>query len=319
MTAALRSSVRFSWLVRPFGLVLCTGAIACGSGTSSSHSAVNSPVTPTVPSAPTTRTQLQIVAVPATLQIGLAAQVRAIARYEDGTYVDASAQAFWSSSRPDVCKIAEDEIVSAVGAGTAVLQARFGDLSASASLSCGYFIEASVHENAPTENVVVPGAQIVAVGGPLDGRTFLTDAQGHVTLPPVAAPGFRLQFKKTGYDDLDYIIRQLPRETALDIGMMPVPSVHVDYSPGLGCTTQNDFVEDGFSSHREGHLYAEVRGSNNLLTVSSGGKVWLEASTEALDVRPRGDVIIPAGDYHVYVQFDNPCSSTAAASIDHLP
>ena len=53
-----------------------------------------------------------------------------------------------------------------------------------------------VHETAPTASVVLAGAAIEAIGGPLNGQTFTADPDGRFTLPPVAAPGFALHVQE---------------------------------------------------------------------------------------------------------------------------
>ena len=105
------------------------------------------------------------------------------------------------SSEPGVCVVSATGVVEGRGAGTATVKATYSGRSGAATLMCGFVISALVHENPPTTDVALPRTRVEVAGGLLDGRTFQTDAEGRVSLPPVAAPGFALYFKKPGYDD----------------------------------------------------------------------------------------------------------------------
>ncbi len=202
-----------------------------------------------------------------------------------------------------------------MGAGIVTLTAEHDRLSARASLPCGFVVTAWVHENAPTRDVVLPGAQVVVVGGPHAGSILSTDAQGRVAIPPVASPGFRLQFKKPGYDDADYVVEQLPRETALDIEMMPVPGVRIDY------VRRCPYLVDSISTHREGRvrLSASVPAGPGYTAASvmvyTPRKIWAEAFADRTRPTALVDALLPAGDYLVYGQ--GLCTADSKASVEH--
>jgi hypothetical protein len=155
-------------------------------------------------------------------------QLRAISRADDGGLQDVSQLATWRSSDETICAVSPAGMAQGRGAGTATVTASYSGMSGTATLTCGYVITALVHENVPTTSVIVPGARVEIEGGTLNGRTFQADASGRVTLPPVAGAGFALNFKHREYDDYRLRIIELPRQTAVDVGLMPALSVRIE-------------------------------------------------------------------------------------------
>jgi hypothetical protein len=311
-------------LARPIVSMLLLALPACGSNVVPAASSAALPTAPSAQPAPSVAA-LQILDVPTSLPLGRTAQLRAVGTYPDGTYVDVSAKATWQSSNPAVCAVSPTGLVSATGAGTATIEARQDSLSRSASVACGFVVIATVHENAPTTNVVLPGTQVVVVGGPHAGLTVSTDAQGRVALPPVSGPGFRLQFKKVGYDDTDYIVEQLPREADLDITMLREPSVRVEYQSACPSSVGS------LTTHREGRLRLSVSIPGalrfdfaSLWVVSPDAdpahrRLWARAEafggSQLTDVV---DALLPAGQYRV----ETYCSTTDnqfKLTVEHLP
>jgi hypothetical protein len=191
-----------------------------------------------------------IAGIPGALQIGQTAPLRAIARAQDGGYVDVTAQARWASSNEAVCQVSAAGVAESRAGGTATITASYAGVTGSGSLSCGYIITATVHENAPTAGTRLQEVSVQADGGPFSGRTFTTDAQGRVSLPVVGQPGFALYFKKHGYDDLRLEIFELPRQVTLDVALMPVPDVRAEWS---GACDGNEATER-FTTRREGRI-----------------------------------------------------------------
>lgn len=211
----------------------CTTLVAIGIVTLTACS--ESPGPPSAPSTPTTVTptapqvrEVTIIGAPSNVQPGDRAQVRAISRAADGGLQDVTAQATWQSSDASVCSVNDTGMVEGRGAGTTTLTASHAGISGSATLTCGYVITATVHENAPTVTVVVPNARVEVEGGALNGRVFDGDATGRVTLPPVTATGIALNFKHPDYEDMRIRITELPRQTVLDVGLMPALAVRFE-------------------------------------------------------------------------------------------
>ncbi len=221
---------------------------SCGGDPAPPSTPTPTPATPTSP-APVTK-ELAITGIPAALQIGQTAQLRAIARADDGGYVEVTAQARWASSNEAVCQVSAAGVAESRSGGTATITASYAGVTGSGSLSCGYVITATVHENAPTEGTRLQEVSVEADGGPFSGRTFTTDAQGRVSLPVVGQAGFALYFKKHGYDDLRMEIFELPRQLTLDVALMPVPDVRMEW--GGACDGKE--VLELFKTRREGRI-----------------------------------------------------------------
>jgi hypothetical protein len=79
-------------------------------------------------------------------------------------------------------------------------------------------------------------------GGELSGQTFFTDTSGSVTLPPVAAPGFVVYFKKADYEDVRYEVIQFPRDLTPGIEMIPAAGAVTFRAAGVNVCT--DFPTD---------------------------------------------------------------------------
>jgi hypothetical protein len=284
----------------------------------------DSPQPPTTPSTPTTTTvtptvpqvrEVTIIGAPANVQIGKTAQLRAAARADDGIQ-DVTAQATWQSSDSGVCAVSSGGLVEGKGAGTATLTATYSGVTGTASLTCGFAITATVHENEPTTSVRLAGARVEVAGGPLDGRTFETDASGRVTLPPVAAPGFALYFKKQGYDDRRLEVFELPRQTALDVWVYREPVTQQEHSGSCGPPESRTIP---FAVPRQGRMRLSVfanefRPSSWMsASVFTPTQVVLSAYTVPSSVPGAAEVIVEPGDYLLY--FSNiGCTNTPGAT-----
>jgi hypothetical protein len=297
---------------------LVVAAIACGD-----ERPLPSSPTPPVSEPSRETSALSILGAPAGLPIGQSAQLRAMAQYIDGGFVDVTQQASWQSSNEQACRVSAGMLTSAA-AGVTTVTAQFGATSATARVACGYVITATVHENPPTLDVMLPDARVEVVGGPLDGQVFLTDAQGRVTLAPVDRAGFWLYFKKRGYDDLRFEIFELPRQSQLDISILREPEVRVEFS-GV-CTGHQGHTKLGdipFSTHREGRVHAAMRTSGGLNAVA---QMQLGMSTVASVCDPpqyscpSGDErVLVAGNYSfgVWAPYGCPAGATWTFSVEH--
>jgi hypothetical protein len=209
---------------------------------------------PAQPQAPTPSgsRQLQevvIAGVPSVVHPGTSQSARAVAHYSDGSYVDVTGSATWSSSDP-ACAANAGQIAG-VAAGIAEIRAAFGGMaSAAVRVACGYVVTITTTENFPTKDVRVPGVEGEVLDGPLAGTTFVTDTRGEAVLPPVMSGGFRIRFKKSGFTNQVEVIRELPRDTTFGVAMVPEFGVRREFVGG--CHDGEDDVR--FSTPRAGPM-----------------------------------------------------------------
>ena len=282
----------------------------------------DSPQPPTTPSTPTTVTptvpqvrEVTIIGAPANVQIGRTAQLRAASRADDGIQ-DVTQQATWQSSNNGVCAVSSGGLVEGIGAGTATLTATYSGVAGTASLTCGFAITAIVHENEPTTSVMLAGARVEVAGGPLDGRTFVTDGSGRVTLPPVAAPGFALYVKKPGYDDRRLEIFELPRQTALDVWVYREPVTQQEHMGSCGPPMSSTIP---ITVPREGRMRLSILTANFTPSGSFGADVFAPTKITLHSFAGRGsnndvdEAIVSPGLYQLY--FSNiGCTNTPGAT-----
>jgi hypothetical protein len=183
--------------------------------------------TPTVPtSGPAVVTALSISGLPSDLVTGTRVQLTATATLSDGSNRDVTTTAEWRVSNAQVASISSTGILAIANPGETEVTAAIEGATASRRLTARatapvYTISGEVHETAPTTSMRVGGVRIEVIGGPLDGRTFMTDSGGTFQLPPVPDSRFALKFKRSGYDDSHYDVVQLPRDSEPRIAMTP--------------------------------------------------------------------------------------------------
>src|SRR6185503_20239333 len=88
-----------------------------------------------------------------------------------------------------------------------------------------FHVSGFLHEPSPTSDVVVPTARIEVVGGTLAGQVFTSDDRGHFVLPPVTVGDFYLHFKKPGYEDSRFWVKELPRDEMIEVELVPERSI----------------------------------------------------------------------------------------------
>jgi hypothetical protein len=74
---------------------------------------------------------------------------------------------------------------------------------------------------------VLAGARIDVVGGPLADQVFATDGEGRFSLPSVTIGNFSLYFKKRGYEDARFWVKDLPRDARVHRGEHDVYRMHL--------------------------------------------------------------------------------------------
>lgn len=281
------------------------------------------PPTQTPGPTPSGSLQLQEVVVagaPAVLYPGKSQSARAVAHYNDGSYVDVTSSATWSSSDP-ACA-AEAGQIAGVSAGIAEIRAAFGGMtSAAVRVACGYVVTITTTENFPTKDVRVPGVEGEVLDGPLAGTTFVTDGNGEAVLPPVMTGGFRIRFKKSGFTNQVEVIRELPRDTTFGVAMVPEFGVRREFVGGCA----DGEVNLDFTTPRAGPLRLTVEltavAPTHYSSLHVRGEVSRREGGQIVDVEDYADpepyhepnsatAMAPAGDYKLYV-FMYPCYESA--------
>ncbi len=213
------------------GAVLACG---CSRENRSPAAPTQSPTpTPTVPSSPTALS-LSVALDRTPLRVSDTATLRAHVRFSDGTESDVS-DATWTVADEAISRVSATGQLTILAAGRTSITAKWKSLSNSLTIDAlgkQYQFTARVHEAAPTANVALGGVQVVVERGSLDGMVLSTDATGAVTLPPTDNAGFRVRFKRPGYDDATFDVVAFPRDASADIAMAPAEGIETIHISG---------------------------------------------------------------------------------------
>jgi Bacterial Ig-like domain (group 2)/Carboxypeptidase regulatory-like domain len=241
--------------MRRFVALVLSGLIlsACqGSKTAGSTTAPNPQATPTI-------TALTITGVPSRGAVGQTVQLAvsvALSGADRKSVVPTDVT--WSSTDTTVATVSPSGLLAVTGPGTADITAVFQGIAARASLVGGFVISGLLREAEPTSARTVAQAQIVVVGGSLDGQVYMTDDAGRFALPPVPAGHFTLNFAKQGYADLRVPVVEVPSDTQLNVSILPAPGMTQEIWEGRGdCSA--DFT---FAVHYDGPVTVQECGSN---------------------------------------------------------
>jgi hypothetical protein len=163
--------------------------------------------------------------------------------FDNGASEDATGQVSWKSSATDVATVSSGGLLTAKGFGDATVTAVFERLSTSGSVHVTrsadgpqqppFQVTGLVHEPTTDGGAAVANARIEVVGGPLAGQVFATDEGGQFALPPVTTADFYLYFKKNGYDDSRFWVKELPRDQVIDMVMLPLGLLELRWSGTL--------------------------------------------------------------------------------------
>jgi hypothetical protein len=199
---------------RNLSIVLATFTVA---GSCSSASPPASPSAPT----PTSVTGVIIDGVPDSPAFGDSAQLVAKVVLENGVQKQLADPA-WKSSDPSIVSVAPSGMVTFVSVGTSEITVSSGGLFTSAAVHVTTTITGVVHESAPTENVLLPGATVDVQGCPTcpaESRRVITDDTGRFALRGVDVLGFSVSVVKPGYLETTHSVTQLPRDQHLDFSL----------------------------------------------------------------------------------------------------
>jgi hypothetical protein len=172
----------------------------------------------------------------ASLEVGFSFHLTATARLSDGSTVDVTARATWTSSNVEVATISQGGVLAALKEGDTEVRATYGNVAARHPItvvrdfanrttpSGTYEVAGLVHETAPMTDIGISHARIEVVGGPLAGQVSFADSDGHFRLLNTVREGnFYLNFTHPAYEDVRFWVRELPRDARVDVAMVPNP------------------------------------------------------------------------------------------------
>jgi hypothetical protein len=191
-------------------------------------------------------TAVTISGVPVAPTVGQSVQLSATATLPDGSRLHATTQAAWQSSAAGIANVTATGLLTIVTAGEVDVSATLQGVRGTAHLSIGpvkrgFDISGVVHESAPTENVLLPGATVgIHFAGcptcPHEGQETIADDQGRFTLPGIETAGFTLWARRPGYDPMPFNIAMLPRDQHPSIGLVPSGYTILDFQGDDQCT-----------------------------------------------------------------------------------
>jgi hypothetical protein len=193
---------------------------ACQGGKTAGSTTAPNPLTPP------TITALTITGVPSRGAVGQTVQLAvSVALSGEDRKSVVPTDVTWRSTDTTVATVSPSGLLAVTGPGTADITAVFQGIAARASLVGGFVIFGLLREAEPTSARTVAQAQIVVVGGSLDGQVYMTDDEGRFALPPVPDGHFTLNFTKQGYVDLRVPVAEVPRDTQLNVSILPAPGM----------------------------------------------------------------------------------------------
>lgn len=180
----------------------------------------------TVAASSPTVTRLDLTGVGSSALVGQSATLVATATYSDNTAANVTAQASWSSSNTNVATVSGGS-VAFVGAGDVDLRATFDGVTGSIRVAVTSQVVLRTIQGVVTDSVSglpVAGVEVLALGGPNEGRKVLTDANGAYALVDLVAGSFRLQFSTEGAYS----------PTSRDVTLTADSRIDVALTPGFG-------------------------------------------------------------------------------------
>jgi Big-like domain-containing protein len=178
------------------------------------------------PQTPPTITALTITGVPSRAAVGQTVQLAvSVALSGEDRKSVVPDDVTWRSTDTTVATISPSGLLAVTGPGSADITAVFQGITGRASLVGGFVISGVLHEAVPTSARTVAQAQILIVGGSLDGQVYMTDDAGGFALPPVPAGNFTLKFTKQGYVDQRVPVVEVPSDTWLNVSILPAPGM----------------------------------------------------------------------------------------------
>ena len=186
--------MRLSLAYGGVGLAIAMGWVAACEHTSS-------PSGPTAVTLPPTITALTIRGNGALTAPGQTTQLSAEATLSDGSKTDVTSSARWGTSDGTTARVSSTGLVTAVDLGRATVYASSPDGRRSATFAIivlpvgTYILEGVVTE---AGGLPVANVRLEAVGGPMSGRTVMTDQYGHYAFKGVSGV-LQVRATKDGY------------------------------------------------------------------------------------------------------------------------
>jgi len=161
--------------------------------------------------------------------VGTTSRFSASASLSNGTSQSVTTQASWQSSDTAVASVSAAGEVTGVNGGNVEIRATYQSVTGALRVTVSsaphppraFHVSGFLHEPSPTEDIVVPAARIEVVGGTLADQVFTSDDRGRFVLSPVTTGDFYLYFKKPGYEDSRFWVKELPRDEAIEVELVP--------------------------------------------------------------------------------------------------
>ena len=236
--------------IRLLGVVITTMVIASAAGACSGEPRSDSPTTPS-PSAPVPTISGVSISGEAPAA-GATSQFNATVTLSDGTSESVTQRATWESSDSSVATVNSSGQVTGLTSGEVEIRAKYQAVTGALRFTVRsarptFVISGLVHEPSPNLNTAVRDVRIEVVGGSLANQVFSSDERGRFSLPPVQGGDFFIYFKKPGYDDARFWVRELPRDGSPDVALVPLRTIVERWSGTLerrdiGNTIINELV-----------------------------------------------------------------------------
>jgi hypothetical protein len=167
---------------------------------------------------------------PAIRTLGYAAslQLRAFAVFADGSRAEVTAEAAWSTNEPGVLSVSASGLVTAIGAGSAVVTAAYRERSAVATLAVGggpanteVFAMTGVVRDG-VRGTPIEAADVLATGAAIESRGAVTDRNGTFDLGPGRGP-VSVRARRFGYLDAIPVLVDVTAPVSFDVRLAPLP------------------------------------------------------------------------------------------------
>jgi hypothetical protein len=159
-----------------------------------------------------------------------------------------------------------------------------------------FVLSGRIHEPPPTASTLLAGVQVDVSSGPLDGRAFLTDANGRFALPAVTAGGFSLTAHKAGYEDATFAVDGLTADLNVDVELRPEPGIVSFATSGTNSCAELPTMKVGCASTGacwQGPVITSfpVYHSGPLIVTDSLIPAWGSPELDVIQLAPDGSVV----------------------------
>jgi hypothetical protein len=197
-------------------------ALAAGCGSSSSSAASGSP---TAPSAGSAKSLKIIGAVNSRIVVGDTAQFTAMATMSNGTAVNVTNDAVWTTADPSIFAVAAGGKVTALKEGSADVRAAYQGTTDKDYTTAQPFLTFTAYGTvtaAPPDFGPLPGVRVEIGPLPAGTLTTLTDGSGDYSFPPLKGGVFTITVSRDGFHSETRTITAT-RDIRTDFPLTPMP------------------------------------------------------------------------------------------------